>query len=90
MTRDERERSPDSVKRFNRSLSANRVMIAEPLLNLFFLSRQHDALPLYDARTLTVLRHDVRALIQYFDQAVRLCPFEVVRRERRMVFMHLT
>jgi hypothetical protein len=65
-------------------------MIAEPLLDLFSLSGQYDTLPFNDAGTFTILRHDVRTLVKYLDQAVRLCPFEVVRRERRMVFVHLT
>jgi hypothetical protein len=64
-------------------------MIAEPLLDFFSLSGQYNTLPLNDARTLAILRHDVRTLVKHFNQAVRLCPFEVVRRERRMVFVHL-
>jgi hypothetical protein len=64
-------------------------MIAEPLLDFFSLGGQYDTLPFNNARTLTILRHDVRTFVKHLDQAVRLCPFEVVRRERRMVFVHL-
>jgi hypothetical protein len=74
---------------FNGELGADRVMVAQPLFDFFSLSGQYDSLPFHNARTFTVLRHDVGTFVQHLDQAVRLCPFKVVRRKRRMVFVHL-
>ncbi len=64
-------------------------MLAQPLLNQFPLRGQHDALPFHRARALTVLSHDVRTLIEHLDEPPGFCPFELVRREIGMVFLHL-
>jgi hypothetical protein len=64
-------------------------VFAQPLLNQFPLRGQHDALPFHRARTLTVLSHDVRALIEHLDKPTGFCTLELVRRETGVVFLHL-
>jgi hypothetical protein len=72
------------------ALRFSRVMIAKPLLDFFPLSGKDNALPLHHAGALTVFGHYIRTLIEYLNQAIRLGPFEVVRRQRGMVLLHTT
>jgi len=64
-------------------------MFAEPLLNFFALRREYYTLPFHDAGAGAVFRHHIRRLIEDLDEAVRLCPFEMVRRGCSLVFLHL-
>src|SRR5580700_6572074 len=92
---DSRFRASTVVERYflrmGNQLSALRfsgIMVAKPLLDFFPLSGKHDALPLHHACALTVFGHYIRALIEYLNQAIRLGPFEVVRRQRGMMLLH--
>ena len=68
----------------------DRVVLSQPLLDLFFLRRQHDALPAHLTRALTIFGHDIRAFVEDLDQAVGLGAFEVIRGGSRVVFLHIT
>ena len=61
-------------------VGVGRVVIEQPLLDLFLLSGQYDALPFHDAGALAVLGHDIGAFVQDLNQAVGLGPFEVIGR----------
>jgi len=67
----------------------DRIVLAEPLFNLLSLRGQHDTLPLHHTGTLAVLSHHVRTLIADLDEAVKIRPSEVVRREDCVVLLHL-
>ena len=64
-------------------------MLVQPSLNLLFLSGKYDALPFHYSGALAVFGHDVRAFIENFDKAIRLCPFKAERRKRTLVFLHV-
>jgi len=71
------------------ALSVDRVVVAKPLFDFFFLSGEYDALPFHHARTLTVFGHYVRTLVENFYDSVGLGPLEVIRRKGGIVFLHL-
>ena len=64
--------SRNSAPRRKLSLGLDRIVLAEPLFNLFPLRGQHDTLPFHHASTLTVLGHYVQTVIEDLDQAVTL------------------
>ena len=70
-------------------MGVGRIVIEKPLLDLFFLSGQYDALPFHDAGALAVLSHDVGTLIEDLNQAVSLGPLEVVGRKCGVAVLHL-
>src|SRR5258708_1675099 len=86
--------SSDDMRKVRASLSAgcrrrvNRIVLRQPLLNFFFLSRQNHSLPAHLTRPFTIFRHDIGAFVEDLNQAVGLGPFEVVRGGSSMVFLH--
>jgi hypothetical protein len=51
-------------------LGLDRIVLAEPVFNLFPLRGRHDTLPFHHTRTFTVLSHYVQTRIEDFDDAV--------------------
>lgn len=64
-------------------------MLTEPLFDHFLLRRQHHALPFDRPSALTVFSHDIGTFIQHFDNALGFSPLKVIRRESRVMFLHL-
>jgi hypothetical protein len=64
-------------------------MLSEPLFNHFLLRGQNHALPFNGTGALTILSHDIRTLIEHFDDALSLSPLKVIRRESGVMFLHL-
>jgi hypothetical protein len=64
--------SRNSPPRLKLGLGLDRIVLAEPLLNLFPLRGQHDTLPFHHTSTLIVLSHYVQTLIEDLDEAVKL------------------
>jgi hypothetical protein len=68
----------------------NRIVLTQPLFDFLALSCDDDALPFYAASSLTVLSHYIRSFVQDLNETIRLRPFEVVRRQRSVIFfLHL-
>jgi hypothetical protein len=67
----------------------DRIVFAEPPLNLFFLRGQNNTLPFDNASALTVLSHYVRTLIEHLDEALSGGSLEAVRGECGVMFLHL-
>jgi hypothetical protein len=61
-----------SVDALSRVFGLDRIVLAEPLFNLFPLRGQHDTLPFHQASTLIILSHYVRTLIEDLDEALTL------------------
>ncbi len=68
----------------------DRVMLRQPLLDLFFLRGENNALPAYLTRTLTIFGHDIRTFVEDLDQAIGLGALEMIRGGSRVVFLHTT
>ena len=66
----------------------DRIVIAEPLLNLFPLSGKQDSLPPHHSGTLAVLGHDVGTIVEHLYESILLRSFEVKRREWADRFLH--
>jgi hypothetical protein len=79
---------PGFMARVYGALGVGGIVIAQPLLNFFPLSGEDDALPFHYAGSLTVFGHNIGALVEHLDQAIRLGAFKVIRRERGMMLLH--
>ena len=62
-------------------------MFLKPFFDLLALGRKHDTLPLHGTCSLAVFRHDVRVLIENFDDASRSRTLETVAAKRRLVVL---
>jgi len=65
------------------------IVLSQPFFNHFLLRGQNHTLPFDGASAFTVLRHDIRTLIQHLDDALSLSPLKVIRRESGVMFLHL-
>ena len=63
-------------------------MFTEPLLDVFSLRGEKDALPSDNARTLAVLGHYVRTFVSNLNETVTVGAAEVVCREIDVMFLH--
>jgi hypothetical protein len=72
----------------SRRRRANWKPLAQRSFDAFSVCSEHNPLPLHDAGTLAILSHYVRVFVKNLDKAVGLCPYEVIRRERRLVLFH--
>ena len=68
----------------------DRVVLDQPLLDLFFLRSQYNALPAHLTGALTIFGHDIRAFVEDLDQAVGLGPLEVIRGGGSMMLLHIS
>ena len=68
----------------------DRIVLNQPLFDLFLLRSQDNALPAHLTRPLTIFSHDIRTFVEDLDQAVSFGALEVIRRGSRMVFLHIT
>ena len=64
--------SRNSPPCLNLSFGLDRIVVAEPLFNLFPLRGQHDTLPFHHSSALTVLSHYVQTFIEDLDEAVEI------------------
>ena len=67
----------------------NRIPFTQAFFNGFPLRSEHNALPLHYTSALTVLGHYIRIFVNDPDQAIGLCPYEVVRAGDVVGLLHL-